>query len=85
MSSTKAQEHARAVRRLIAVGVAFEKRHGFGVVPAVTPVKRVLKTGTRAAIRDGAASVLRRQQPVKIWRASPVIGDFAAWLNRRAA
>lgn len=52
-----------AMKRLIAVGTDFDKRHGFrSPAPVATPVRRVYTNGTIAAIREGADCILRRDE-----------------------
>ena len=87
---TREQQLTRAAARLIKFGKEWDKRNGFGVAvvvqaPIAPPKKRNLKTGITAAIREGAASVLRRQAVVVPLRCVAANGDFGKWLERRAA
>ena len=77
----------QAAKRLIDFGRKWDARNGFGVAVVVqAPVKkRILKTGIAAAIREGAASVMRRQAVVVPVRCVAANGDFVRWLDRRAA
>ena len=80
----------QAAKRLTDFGRKWDARNGFGVPPVVQapiapPKKRNLKTGITAAIREGAASVLRRQVVVVPVRCVAANGDFGKWLERRAA
>ena len=87
---TREQQLTRAAARLIKFGKEWDKRNGFGVAvvvqaPIAPPKKRNLKTGITAAIREGAASVLRRQAVVVPMRCVAANSDFGKWLERRAA
>lgn len=87
---TREQQLTRAAARLIKFGKEWDKRNGFGVPPVVQapiapPKKRNLKTGITAAIREGAASIMRRQVVVVPARRVVTGATFAQWLDRRLA
>ena len=88
---TSNQKLTRAAARVVKFGAEWDRRNGFNVVlvapiaPTVPTATRVHKPGITAMLKAEAGSVLRRSQPVPIIRCQPANGNFAKWLERRAA